>query len=86
MFAEWERRRQILRKSVEVFMRDLFLKGVDGIKKALTYKLPQINAQASVAGFSPSQWVLGKQPTLTESFLENMSEDVLRKRAICQDS
>ena len=64
-----ERRHQILRKSVEVFMHDLSLRGTDGIKKALTYILPQINSQASVAGFSPSQWVLGKQPTLAGELL-----------------
>ena len=31
---------------------------------ALTYVLPQINSSTTVAGFSPMQWVLGKQVTL----------------------
>ena len=90
-----ERRHQILRKSVEVFMHDLSLHGVDGIKKALVYVLPQINAHPSVAGFSPSQWVLGKQPTLAGELLgehvnprhlqgDHSFEEVLHNRAMAK--
>jgi len=32
-----------------------------GVRKALTYVLPQVNAAPSVAGYSPTQWLLGKQ-------------------------
>ena len=35
--------------------------GTNGIRQALCYLLPQINATPSVGGFSPSQWLLGKQ-------------------------
>ena len=57
-----ERRHSVLRKAIEVYMHDLQLEGRDGIRQALTYILPQINAQPTVAGFSPTQWVLGYQP------------------------
>ena len=43
-------------------MHDLKLEGREGIRQALTYILPQLNAQPTVAGFSPTQWVLGYQP------------------------
>ena len=33
----------MLRKSVEVFLHDMSLTGVDGIKKSLVYVLPQLN-------------------------------------------
>jgi len=32
-----------------------------GVRKALTYVLPQVNAAPTVAGYSPTQWLLGKQ-------------------------
>ena len=38
--------------------------GPEGIRMALAYILPQLNGQPTVAGFSPSQWVLGYQPAL----------------------
>ena len=45
-------------------MMDLDLHGPDGIRTALTYILPQLNAQPTVSGFSPAQWLLGYQPTV----------------------
>ena len=57
-----ERRHAVLRKAIEVYMHDLKLEGREGIRQALTYILPQLNAQPTVAGFSPTQWVLGYQP------------------------
>ena len=57
-----ERRHAILRKAIEVYVHDLKLEGKDGIRQALTYILPQLNVQPTVAGFSPTQWVLGYQP------------------------
>ena len=64
-----ERRHQILRKAIEVFLHDLSLSGAEGVKQAITYVLPQLNAQPTVAGFSPVQWVLGKQPTVAGELL-----------------
>ena len=59
-----ERRHAVLRKSIEVYMMDLDLHGPDGLRTALTYILPQLNAQPTVSGFSPSQWLLGFQPSI----------------------
>ena len=64
-----ERRHAILRKSIEVYMDDVQLNDASGIKEALTYCVPQINGTPSVAGFSPTQWVLGHQPQLAGSLL-----------------
>ena len=57
-----ERRHAVLRKAIEIYMTDLGLSSVDGIRQALAYVLPQVNSSPTVAGFSPSQWVLGFQP------------------------
>ena len=57
-----ERRHQLLRKSIEIYMHDRGLNSKDGIKTALSYIIPQINSSCTVAGFSPAQWVLGYQP------------------------
>ena len=87
-----ERRHSVLRKAVEIYMDDLDLHTVDGLRQALAYVLPQINSTPSVAGFSPSQWVLGFQPDFPGELLAeglnpshlggNLSfEQVLEKRA-----
>ena len=57
-----ERRHAVLRKTVEIYMTDLGLTDTDGLRQALNYVIPQINASPTVAGFSPTQWVLGFQP------------------------
>ena len=57
-----ERRHQVLRKAVEIYMNDRGLKDVDGLRQALAYVLPQVNSSPTVAGYSPTQWVLGYQP------------------------
>ena len=43
-------------------MNDRGLKDVDGLRQALAYVLPQVNSSPTVAGCSPTQWVLGYQP------------------------
>ena len=60
-----ERRHSVLRKAAEIFMTDRNLDNTTGVRMALTYMLPQINSSTTVAGFSPMQWVLGKQVTLS---------------------
>ena len=40
-----------------------------GVKQAITYVIPQLNASPTVAWFSPSQWFLGKQPTVAGELL-----------------
>ena len=57
-----ERRHAVLRRAIEIYMTDLNLTGADGIRSALTYVVPQQNAQPTVSGYSPSQWLLGYQP------------------------
>ena len=64
-----ERRHAMIRRAVEIYMDDLQLTTAAGIKEGLTYIVPQLNATASVAGFSPSQWVLGFQPQLSGDLL-----------------
>ena len=53
-----ERRHAVLRKAVEIYMDDRKLHNKKGIREALTHIVPQQNSTPSVAGFSPSQWVL----------------------------
>ena len=59
-----ERRHQVLRKALEIFLNDRNLDGTAGLRTALTYVMPQINSAPTVAGFSPMQWVLGRQVQL----------------------
>eukprot|EP00913_Durusdinium_trenchii_P011859 g11138.t1 len=54
-----ERRHAVIRKSVEVYLDDMSADGPSGIQEALSYIIPQMNSIPGVAGFSPSQWVLG---------------------------
>ena len=91
-----ERRHAVLRKAVEIYLDDLKLDHADGIREALTYCIPQLNSSPSVAGFSPSQWVLGYQPELAGSLLSTSNfrashvgghprfEETLSKRAAAQ--
>ena len=59
-----ERRHAILRKAIEVYLTDLKKEGHQAIREALTYILPQVNATPSVAGYSPTRRVIGKQVRL----------------------
>lgn len=53
-----ERKHQVLRKAIELYLEDQKVEGFDGIRQALTYIMPQLNSQTTVAGYSPTQWVL----------------------------
>ena len=44
-------------------MDDMKVTGAKGIRQALTYVVPQLNDTVSVAGYSPSQWLLGQGPS-----------------------
>ena len=92
-----ERRHAVLRKAVEVYMDDLGLQTVDGLRQALAYVLPQVNSTPSVAGFSPAQWVIGYQPAFPGDLLAeglnpshlggNLSfERVLEKRSAAKQA
>ena len=64
-----ERRHAILRRAVEVYLDDLGSSTSADVKEALRYVVPQVNAQPVVAGFSPTQWLLGKQPAVPGELL-----------------
>ena len=92
-----ERRHAVLRKAVEIYMNDLGLQTVDGLRQALAYVLPQVNSTPSVAGFSPAQWVIGYQPAFPGDLLAeglnpshlggNLSfERVLEKRSTAKQA
>ena len=41
-------------------MNDMKVSGSKGIRQALTYVVPHLNDTVSVAGDTPSHWLLGK--------------------------
>ena len=57
-----ERRHAVLRKSCELYLRETAQEGGSAIREALVYVVPQLNAQPNASGYSPSQWLLGRQP------------------------
>ena len=68
-----ERRHALIRKAVEIYLDDVKVDHVEGIKEALTFVVPQLNATPMVAGFSPSQWVLGYQPSIAGDLLSDVA-------------
>ena len=60
-----ERRHAVLRKSLEIYMHDLQLTGPEGVRQALAYVIRQLNSQPTVSGYSPAQWLLGYQPSMS---------------------
>ena len=69
-----ERRHAVIRKAVEVYLNDLQMDGPAAIQEALSYVIPQLNSMPGVAGFSPSQWVLGYQPSLAGDLLSDATQ------------
>ena len=59
-----ERRHQILRKAISVFMLENKLTGLDGVHSALNWVLQAINGHTFVNGFTPTQLALGREPSL----------------------
>ena len=87
-----ERRHITLRGALEIYMDDMKVSGPSGSRQALTYVVPQINDTVSVAGYSPSQWLLGKRPRLPGGLAQDglspaqlgghdQFENLLRQRA-----
>ena len=68
-----ERRHAVLRKAIEIYLNDRKLTNKKGIREAITHIIPQQNGTPSVAGFSPSQWVLGYQPELSHLMDSNLN-------------
>ena len=68
-----ERRHAVLRKAIEIYLNDRKLTNKKGIRAAITHIIPQQNGTPSVAGFSPSQWVLAYQPELSHLMDSNLN-------------
>ena len=64
-----ERRHAVIRRAVEIYLDDQKIDDAPGIKAALTH-----NATPSVAGFSPTQWVLGHQPGMAGDLLSEHTQ------------
>ena len=62
--AVLERRHQVVRRSIELFLFESGDFSDAGIINALNYVIPQVNRQPNVHGYSPMQWTLGYQPSL----------------------
>ena len=69
--AQLERRHQVLRRSVELYLEDNPPTGQESLVEALCFVIPQLNQSLSVGGFSPTQWVLGYQPNIPGSLLDS---------------
>ena len=69
-----ERRHAVIRRAVEIYLDFQKTDDAPGIKEALTYVMPQLNATPSVAGFSPTQWVLGHQPGMAGDLLSEHTQ------------
>ena len=59
-----ERRHQILRKAISVFMLENKLTGLEGVHMALNWVVQAINGHTFVNGFTPTQLALGREPNL----------------------
>eukprot|EP00439_Symbiodinium_sp_Y106_P023353 s6529_g2.t2 len=68
--AQLERRHQVLRRAVEMYLEDHPPTGPESLVEALSFVVPQLNQTLSVGGFSPTQWVLGYQPNILGSLLD----------------
>ena len=57
-----ERRHQVVRRALELYMADLGDATLSNLKEAAIYVPPKINMMSFTRGFTPTQWVLGKTP------------------------
>ena len=57
-----ERRHQLLRRALQIYMEDNKVEGLEGLREALTWVVPSINQFTFVNGYSPTQLALGSQP------------------------
>ena len=59
-----ERRHQILRKALSIFMVEHQLNSLEGLHSALNWVVQSINRHTFVNGFTPTQLALGREPHL----------------------
>ena len=57
-----ERRHQVVRRALELYMEDFGGATLANLKEAAIYVPPKINVMSFTLGFTPTQWVLGKTP------------------------
>ena len=77
-----ERKHQVVRRAVELFMDDRGERNVSNLKDALVYIPGQVNNMSFVRGFTPNQWVTGRSPIDVTS----LSSDVFNPGAEPMDS
>ena len=65
-----ERRHQVIRRAVDLFLLESKDFTPEGIINALNYVIPQINRMPSVQGYSPLQWTLGYNPHVPGLLME----------------
>ena len=65
-----ERRHQVVRRAVELFLLETKGYTDEGIIQALCYVMPQVNRMPNVHGFSPLQWTVGYTPNMPGSMIE----------------
>ena len=59
-----ERRHQLLRRAVQIYMDDNEIAGVDALHEALNWVVPSLNEHTFVNGFTPTQLAMGRQPAV----------------------
>ncbi|CAE7676733.1 unnamed protein product [Symbiodinium sp. CCMP2592] len=57
-----ERKHQVVRRALEIYMDEKGGRTLSHLKEALVYVPGQINNLSFVRGFTPNQWVTGRQP------------------------
>ena len=62
-----ERKHQVVRRALELHMEDSGKKNHSGLLQACVYVPSQINSMSMVRGFTPQQWVMGKNPSQVQS-------------------
>ena len=65
-----ERRHQVIRRAVDLFLLDSKDYTPEGIINALNYVIPQVNRMPNVQGYSPLQWTLGYNPHVPGLLME----------------
>ncbi|CAE6924520.1 GIP [Symbiodinium sp. CCMP2592] len=75
-----ERKHQVVRRAIELFMDDRGEKSFSNLKDALVYIPGQINNMSFVRGFTPNQWVTGRSPmdaaSLTADFFNPAADPI----------
>ena len=67
-----ERKHQVVRKAVELYMLDKGRKTKKTLLEAAIYCPGQINSLSYTRGFTPAQWVLGQAPRDTLSLTSSV--------------